>query len=212
MFSPLYVIFKGSQKKLLPRNHCEGVFCRVASHDGLHARTNNLVMKKNYITNLKTSNNKNLNITNKNLLTVLAMIIFIPTAKFLIDYFMIPWKSFVRPEEYTEVEKICEPLPVYAELVITASEKRYSISYLLVDKDDNIVAYTTDGKADKEGFKKGVTNFLNYYNFDSKVELYSDYEAYISRCKEISALNLELTDKDDEHIALVLSKISIMSI
>lgn len=150
--------------------------------------------------------------TNKNLLTVLAMIIFIPTAKFLIDYFMIPWKSFVRPEEYTEVEKICEPLPVYAELVITASEKRYSISYLLVDKDDNIVAYTTDGKADKEGFKKGVTNFLNYYNFDSKVELYSDYEAYISRCKEISALNLELTDKDDEHIALVLSKISIMSI
>ncbi len=150
--------------------------------------------------------------TNKNLLTVLAMIIFIPTAKFLIDYFMIPWKGFVTNEDYIEVEKACEPLPIYAELVITASEKRYNIAYLLVDKDENIIAYTKDEKADKDAFKKGVTNFLNYYNFDSKVQLFNDYDGFIARCKELSEANREITDKDDEHIALVLSKISIMSI
>ena len=150
--------------------------------------------------------------TNKNLMTVLAMIIFLPTAKFLIDYFMIPWKSFVSNEDFSEVEKACEPLPLYAELVITASEKRYNIAYLLVDKDENIIAYTKDEKADKETFKKGVTNFLNYYNFDSKVQLFNDYDEFINRCKELSEANKEITDEDDEHIALVLSKISIMSI
>ena len=150
--------------------------------------------------------------TNKNLLTVLAMIIFIPTAKFLIDYFMIPWKSFVGNEEFAAVSKECEPLPVYAELVITASEKRYNISFVVVDKDENIVAYTKDEKADKEAFKKGVKNFLNYYDFDAKTELYSDYEAFMAKCRELASNNSSVTDEDDEHIALVLSKLSIMSI
>ena len=72
--------------------------------------------------------------------------------------------EMIEKEDFDLVEKLCEPLPVYAELVITASEKRYSISYLLVDKDENIIAYTKDLKADKDAFKKGVVNFLNYYN------------------------------------------------
>lgn len=150
--------------------------------------------------------------TNKNLLTVLAMIIFIPTAKFLIDYFMIPIKGFVSKEDFTTVEKLCEPLPVYAELVITASEKRYSISYLLVDKDENIIAYTKDLKADKEAFKKGVVNFLNYYNFDAKVELFTDYDAFVSKCKELASANEGITEEEDNHIAFVIEKLSIMSI
>ena len=125
---------------------------------------------------------------------------------------MIPWKSFVSQEDFDKVQKECEPLPVYAELVITASEKRYNVDYLLVDKDENIIAYTKDEKADKEAFKKGVINFLNYYNFDAKPELYTDYEDFIAKCKALAADNENITEEEDNHIMVVIEKISIMSI
>ena len=150
--------------------------------------------------------------TNKNTLTILAIIIFIPTAKFLVDYFMIPWKSFVSQEDFDKVQKECEPLPVYAELVITASEKRFNVAYLLVDKDENIIAYTKDEKADKEAFRKGVVNFLNYYNFNAKPELYTDYEAFMEKCKTLAANNVDITEEEDNHMVVVIEKISIMSI
>ncbi|MGN0374350.1 MAG: hypothetical protein ACI4EN_02530 [Butyrivibrio sp.] len=150
--------------------------------------------------------------TGKNYVTILSVVAVLPTAKFLVQYLMFPWKGFVDMEEYEALKVKCEPLNLYSELLITASEKRFQITYLLIDKDDNIAAYTPDEKADTDAFEKGVTNFLNYYDFNSKVKLYKDIKTYEKRCSQLAAKNKELTDGQHEHIETVFEKISIMSI
>lgn len=150
--------------------------------------------------------------TPKNYVTILAILVVLPTMKFLVQYLLFPWKNFVVQKDYDELNNKCKPLKLYSELMITASEKRYQISYLLIDKDDNIIAYTPDEKADTMAFEKGVTNFLNYYDFNSKVKLYTDLKSYTKRCTELSIRNRDITMEEQEHILYVYEKISIMSI
>ena len=59
-------------------------------------------------------------------------------------------------------------------MIMTAKEKCFAINMLVIDKDENIVAYTCDDKAVPEKFEKGVTNFLNYYDYNAKVKLFKD--------------------------------------
>lgn len=150
--------------------------------------------------------------TPKNYVTILAVLAALPTMKFLVQYLMLPWKNYVDEKDYDELNNKCKPLKLYSEMMITASEKRYQISYLLIDMDDNIIAYTPDEKADTMAFEKGVTNFLNYYDFNSKVKLYTDLKSYTKRCKELSIRNRDITEEQQEHILYVYEKISIMSI
>ena len=150
--------------------------------------------------------------TPKNYITILAICIFLPVAKFMVQYFMFPWKGYVTQEEYDEIASSCGELDLYSELMVTASEKRFQISYLLIDKEDNIIAYTMDEKADTVSFEKGVTNFLNYYEFNSKVKLYTDLKSFQKRCSNLAVRNKEITAENQEHIQLVFEKICIMSI
>ncbi len=150
--------------------------------------------------------------TPKNYITILAVLAVLPTMKFFVQYLMIPWKNYVDEKDYEELNNKSEPLKLYSELMITASEKRFQISYLLIDKDDNIIAYTPDEKADIQAFEKGVTNFLNYYDFNSKVKLYTDLKSYTKRCTELGIRNRDITEEEKEHILYVYEKISIMSV
>lgn len=150
--------------------------------------------------------------TPRNYITILAVCLFLPIAKFLVQYLMFPWKGYITQSEYDKIAGLCGELDLYSELMITASEKRFQISYLLIDKEDNIIAYTPDNKADITSFEKGVTNFLNYYEFNSKVKLYTELKSFEKKCTNLATRNKELTIEEKEHIQLVLEKISIMSL
>lgn len=84
--------------------------------------------------------------------------------------------------------------------------------YLLIGSDDSIIAYTANPKSEPDKFEKGVTNFLNYYEFDSKVKLFTDLGQFKKRVKQITARNQELTDEQRERISLIFEKIAIMSV
>ncbi len=150
--------------------------------------------------------------TSKNYVTILAVLVILPTAKLFVQYLMIPWSCKVSDEAYDQVLRNVSPLNLYEDLLITAQEKAFAINFLVIDKDDNIVAYTADEKAQPERFEKGVTNFLNYYEFDSKVKLFKDLGQFNKRVKQLAARNTGLTDEQKEHIRLVFEKVSIMSV
>ncbi len=150
--------------------------------------------------------------TGKNYVTILAVLVILPTAKIFVQYLLVPWKCRAPEQEYTELSQICSPLKLYCELMITAQEKGHEIMYLLIDRNDNIIAYTASPKADTEKFEKGVTNFLNYYELDSKVKLFTNLGQFKKRAKQLAAQNKELTEEQREHISFVFKKISIMSV
>lgn len=150
--------------------------------------------------------------TGKNFVTIIAVLIVLPTVKIFVQYLMIPWYKKRPEDELLSLQTICAPLKLYTELLITASEKNFEIIYLLIDRNDNIIAYTEKSTKNTELFEKGVTNFLNYYNFDSKVKLFTDLKQFEKRAKQLAASNAELTEDNLEHINLVFEKLSIMSI
>ena len=92
-------------------------------------------------------------------------------------------------------------------------EKSFEILYLLIDKDENIIAYTQkQEKVDTDKFEKGVTNFLNYYDYDARVKLYTDLKQFEKKAVYLAGRNSELSEEQLEHVQTVFEKISIMSI
>ena len=100
----------------------------------------------------------------------------------------------------------------YAELLMTGLDKRYEITYLAIDKDENITAYSGNPKSEKELFSKAVVNFLNYYNFDAKVKLFTDIREFEKHLKKIETGKTSPTPEQKEHMEVVFEKVSIMSI
>ena len=150
--------------------------------------------------------------TGKNYVTILAVLTVLPTAKIFVTYLMIPWSLKADKNTLEELSKQTAPLKPYCELLITAKEKRFAITYLIIGRDDGIIAFTGDSKAKTEDFETGVVNFLNYYDLNANVKLFTDYRQFEKRAKQLAARNSELTNEEAEHIEFVFEKISIMSI
>lgn len=122
--------------------------------------------------------------TPKNLFSVLAVITVLPTTKIYVQYMMLPWKNNADREYLEKIKAEYPDVDFYAELLMTGLDKRYEITYLAIDKDENITAYSGNPKSEKELFSKAVVNFLNYYNFDAKVKLFTDireFEKYLKK-------------------------------
>lgn len=150
--------------------------------------------------------------TPKNYVTILAVIVVLPTVKIFVQYLMLPWHCNADKAEYERISREVLPLKLYCELLITAKEKNFEILYMLIDRNDNIIAYTNKAKVECDVFETGVTNFLNYYDFNAKVKLYTDQKQFEKRAKQLSNANFGLSEAEKEHISYVFSKISIMSI
>lgn len=143
--------------------------------------------------------------TPKNYVSILSVLIVLPTAKFFVQYIMIPHSLKVDEGELKRIGEKAGNLKIYSELLVTASEKTFELLYLVIDKDENVVAYTRNTKSDSEKFEKGITNFLNYYQYNAKPVLYNDFEKFL---EHVSTMNKET----DEHTGEIFEKISIMSI
>lgn len=150
--------------------------------------------------------------TAKNLITILAVLVVLPTVKIYVQYLMMPWKNNADKDYFEKLKAEFPDINLYAELLITGSEKSFEITYLAIDKDENIAAYTANDKAEPAKFEKAVVNFLNYYNFDAKVTLCKDTDAFEKKLAQISDCKNAPTNEQKEHMDVVFEKISIMSI
>lgn len=150
--------------------------------------------------------------TARNYFNIASVIILLPTAKFFVQYSMIPWKLKVDEKKYQDLKQMMGAIPTYCELLITGSEKRFEITYFVIGPNDEVLAYSANQKEDVTAFQKAVTNFLNYYNFDAKPKLYHNEEQFFEDCQNLAANYPEITTEQIEHIQLVFEKVSIMSI
>lgn len=150
--------------------------------------------------------------TARNYFNIASVIILLPTAKFFVQYSMIPWKLKVDDQKYLNLKQTMGAIPTYCELLITGSEKRFEIMYLVIGPDDEVLAYSANQKEDVSAFQKAVVNFLNYYNFDAKAKLIHNEEQFFEECQNLAVNHPELTVEQIDHIQLVFEKISIMSI
>ncbi len=150
--------------------------------------------------------------TPKNLVTIAAVIVVLPTVKIYVQYHMLSWKNNADTEYFERLKKENPSLGIYCELQMTGAEKNYEVMYLAVSKDKDVAAYSHNPATDCAKFEKSVVNFLNYYNWDTKAKMYLDLQEFERHVKSLSEKENGITEEQRREIETIFEKISIMSI
>ena len=113
-----------------------------------------------------------------NYLTMIAVVLVLPAAKFAVSYFvLIPHKN-------------CDgELNSVYDLVVSNKQKPVGIMAAVIS-DNQILAYTSSAKADKNLFETSVKEFLKIEKLTCAVLLYKDKDTYLEKIKN-AALNFD---------------------
>ena len=121
-----------------------------------------------------------------NYLTMLAVVLVLPAAKFAVSYFvLIPHKNCDEELKSAIEERKGELNSVYDLVVIMAA----------VISDNQILAYTSAAKADKNLFETSVKEFLKNEKLTCAVLLYKDKDTYLEKVKN-AALNFDVSKEN----------------
>lgn len=124
-----------------------------------------------------------------NYLTMLAVVLVLPAAKFAVSCFvLIPHKS-CDLELKNEIERRKGELNSVYDLVVSNNQKPVGIMAAVIS-DNQILAYTSAPKADKNLFETSVKEFLKNEKLTCAVLLYKDKDTYLEKVKN-TALNFD---------------------
>ena len=124
-----------------------------------------------------------------NYLTMLAVVLVLPAAKFAVSYIvLIPHKNCDEELKSAIEERKGELNSVY-DLVVSNKQKPVGIMAAVIS-DNQILAYTSAAKADKNLFETSVKEFLKNEKLTCAVLLYKDKDTYLEKVKN-AALNFD---------------------
>ena len=145
--------------------------------------------------------------TNKNLLTIVAVLGVLPAAKSAVNMIMfIRFKSCDKAFS-EEVSKFVGSLSESAfDLVFTSYEKNYQVAHLAV-KSGSVICYTEKADLNEENFSKHIGTYLKAENYkDITIKVFKDKDKYLERLKSLSELK---NSGNEEGIMNVLKSISL---
>lgn len=129
-----------------------------------------------------------------NYLTMLAVVLVLPAAKFAESYFvLIPHKNCDEELKSAIEERKGELNSVY-DLVVSNKQKPVGIMAAVIS-DNQILAYTSAAKADKNLFETSVKEFLKNEKLTCAVLLYKDKDTYLEKVKN-AALNFDVSKEN----------------
>ena len=129
-----------------------------------------------------------------NYLTMLAVVVVLPAAKFAESYFvLIPHKNCDEELKSAIEERKGELNSVY-DLVVSNKQKPVGIMAAVIS-DNQILAYTSAAKADKNLFETSVKEFLKNEKLTCAVLLYKDKDTYLEKVKN-AALNFDVSKEN----------------
>ena len=129
-----------------------------------------------------------------NYLTMLAVVLVLPAAKFAASYFvLIPHKNCDEELKSAIEERKGELNSVY-DLVVSNKQKPVGIMAAVIS-DNQILAYTSAAKADKNLFETSVKEFLKNEKLTCAVLLYKDKDTYLEKVKN-AALNFDVSKEN----------------
>lgn len=134
--------------------------------------------------------------SNKNLLTVVAIVGCLPACKALVGVITrLPHRS-VRPELAAEVTETCPHLYLLFDLVVTSTEKIMPIDVIAISG-DKVLGYTSDTKVDLDHAVRHIKNILAQNRFQNvSVKLTDQYKSFLARAKELE--HIAAVQKEDQ--------------
>lgn len=147
-----------------------------------------------------------------NLLTVIAIVMMLPTGKMTVNFLMYPRKGKADATEYNEMCTDYDKLTILADILITPEKKSIEFTYTAIDK-AHIVIYCTDKKLDTAYHGKYIKDFLKHSDITADVSFYTDLNKFKKRLAAInSAAPDSYTEEENKRIEEIAYNFKILSI
>ena len=150
--------------------------------------------------------------TNKNLLTVVAVVGCLPACKALVGVITrLPYPS-IDPKRAEEVRALSPHMTSVFDLVVTSRDKIMPIDALVISG-NKVFGHLTGKKADSQYTEKHIRSILLENHFkDVSVKMYPDYKKFLSRIEgleNIAAVEKENTAEYEAKIRHLIQLISL---
>lgn len=122
--------------------------------------------------------------TRKNIWTVGAVCTVLPTATFAVNIIARLKGLPLKKAAYKRFEALSEGLVTSCDMIVTANQKLVPIQ-ASVFHETGIAAYTAGKKLDVKEAEKDLNGLSKSVGIYAKVQLFSDYEAFLKRVKSI---------------------------
>lgn len=142
--------------------------------------------------------------TNKNLLTVVAVLGCLPASKSAVEMIMfLRYKS--SPEEITDtIEKHAGDLTVLYDMVFTTYDKNFYVDHIAI-RGNTVCGFSSSEKTDADLCEKHLVNVLKMDGIQSvSVKIFKDLGKYTERLEQMQQLE-EGTVKTENIISSILS-------
>lgn len=148
--------------------------------------------------------------TRNNLLTVMAILMVLPTAKFAVDLIMCIACRPVSAGLYEKLEAADNKFLHKYECLFTSKEKATYVTALVITP-HAVCAYTTDAKADTARFKQELEKYVKEARLSVTVSLYNDENQFIKKVKLMSdSRDAELTGEEADRMQWVWESVRCM--
>lgn len=134
--------------------------------------------------------------TRNNILTVIAVLLVLPAAKFAVDWIMILPHKPVDEGLYNAVEEADGKFLHKYECVFTSKERAVYAPALVIT-DHTMCAYVQDTKTDMKNFREALEKYTEAAGASVKVTLISDEKQFIKKVKLISDSREEILTEEE---------------
>ena len=126
--------------------------------------------------------------TNRNIMTIVAVVGIVPAARFAVNWIMIMMSRDAEPAAVETTEKIAGDLVHGYELTVTAYEGRMPLDAVVVCGNEVVCLSTKGDKSQFAFMEKHITKILNSNNyFNSNVRIIQDLKHYEDRIRQLAA-------------------------
>ena len=126
--------------------------------------------------------------TNRNIMTIVAVVGIVPAARFAVNWIMIMMSRDAEPAAVETTEKIAGNLVHGYELTVTAYEGRMPLDAVVVCGNEVVCLSTKGDKSQFAFMEKHITKILNSNNyFNSNVRIIQDLKHYEDRIRQLAA-------------------------
>lgn len=148
----------------------------------------------------------------RNLFTVIAIILMLPTAKMTVQFLMYPRKGKATKEQYDSLKEKFPNINILCDLLITPEKKYIELTYTAITK-ENIIIYCQDKKLDLGFHSDFIKKFMNASDCKVNVSFYQDYNKFVNRLNNIFVNTQKdgLVD-DNKRVDEIIHNFMIMSI
>ncbi len=146
--------------------------------------------------------------SNKNLLTVIAVLGLLPASKSMVNMIMFLRFRSLKKEEHDEYEQHRKELPILYENVLTTSQQAYYLPALICS--DNMICSFCESTGDLKVLEAQIKEALKQDGQDTGVKIFQDRRLFMKRLEEVvKNTEQKMPDPDVQSIFNVIKAISL---